>query len=127
MNAATYRIVTRVIAFGLAALIAVSIVLEAPLYYPLAGVMAALVAERVCRSLVKETMTDERSHRIYEKATAVSYRIYALVTAAFALVALMLRSSLPSWAGIAGETLAYALCGFMLLHLAIYRYYGRKL
>ena len=127
MSAKTYSIFMRVIVVALAAFIALSIVLELHLYFPLIGIMLALVIASILRRSVKEIMVDERNRRIYEKATAISYRIYTIVTAVFALTALMLRSSLPLWVSIAGETLAYSLCGLMLLHLASTKYYGRKL
>ena len=127
MSAKTYSMLMRVIAVALAFLIAVSIVREFPLYIAILGIMIALMAASIFRRLVKETLSDERNRRIDEKATALSYRIYTIVTAAFALVVMMIRSNLPSWAFIAGETLAYSLCGFILVHLAISNYYSRKL
>ncbi len=127
MNAKSYALVMRIVAVVLAALVAVSIVLELPLYVPLLAVMAALVAAVIIRRSVKEVMSDERNRRIDEKATAAAYRIYTISAAAFALVVLMLRSSLPSWAGVAGETVAYAVCGLMLLHLASTKYFSSKL
>ncbi len=127
MSAKTYSMLMKVIAVALAALIAISVVRELPLYIPVLGVMVALAIASIFRRLVKETISDERNRRIDEKATALSYRIYTIVTAAFILIVMMLRSSLPSWVGIAGETLAYSLCGLMLMHLASTKYYGRKL
>ena len=127
MGAKTYGTLMRVIAVALAALIAVSVALELPLYVPVLGIMVALVVASALRRLVSEIMTDERDRRIDEKATSLSYRIYTVLAAAVALTALTLRSSLPSWAGIAGESLAYSLCGLMLVHLASRRYYGNRL
>ena len=127
MSVRTYGTSMRAMAIALAALIAVSVALELPLYVPLLGIMVALVVASALRRLVSEIMTDERDHRIDEKATSLSYRIYTLLVAAIALTALVLRSSLPSWGGIAAETLAYSLCGLMLVHLASRRYYGNRL
>lgn len=127
MSAKTYGILMRMIAVALAALIAVSIVLQAPFYIPLISVMIAMLIASICRRFVKDIMTDERSRHIYEKATAVSYRIYTIITALFVLVVFSFRSSLPLWVGIAGQTLAYSLCGLMLVHLASTNYYGRRL
>lgn len=127
MNASTYGTFMRIIAFALAAIIAVSIVRELPVYVPVIAFMVALVIANVCRRFVREIMVDERNKRIEEKATAMSYRIYVFTTAMIVLVALMLRSVLPSWVGVAAQTLAYSLCALMLVHLACSRYYGRKL
>ena len=98
-----------------------------PLYVPLVAVMVILVAAVVLRRSVKEVMSDERNRRIDEKATSLSYRIFTVLGAVFALVALTLRDSLPSWAGVAGETVAYSVCGLMLIHLASSRYFSSKL
>lgn len=127
MTAATYRTLMRIIAFALAALIAVSIVLELPLFVPVLVIMVALLIAGILRRRVKEVMADERNLRIYEKATAASYRVYTIVAAALALVAMILRSSLPEWAFIAGQTLAYSICALMLIHLAFTGYYETKL
>jgi uncharacterized membrane protein len=72
-------------------------------------------------------MADERNQRINEKATALTYRIIAVVTAAVVLIATLLRSGLPEWVFIAGQALAYSLCALMLLHLAVTKYYEKKL
>ena len=127
MKARTYQTMMRIIAVALAAFIALSVVRELPVYYPLIGVMVALIVASICRRFVKEIMVDERNRRIDEKATSISYRIYTIFTALFVLIVLVLRSSLPSWLGIAGETLAYSLCGLMLVHLISSKYYERKL
>ena len=127
MSAKTYATLTRLIAAALAALTALSIVLELPLYAPLLAVMVALVLASALRRSVTEVITDERNRRIDEKATVTTYRIYTVGTAMSVLTVLLLRNSLPSWVGIAGQTLAYALCGLMLVHIASSRYYTKKL
>ena len=91
------------------------------------GVAIALVISYTCRRFVKEILTDERNKKIDERATVLSYRIYTIGVAVFALVVLLLRSSLPSWLSLAGETLAYALCGLMLLHSGATWYCRRRL
>jgi len=127
MSAKTYETLMRVIAFGLAALIAFSIAQELPLFVPLVGIMIALIIAAQSRRYVKEVLSDERNRRIDEKATSSTYRIFTVATAAIVLIAMMLRSSLPDWVFIAGQTLAYALCALMLLHLAVTRYYEKRL
>jgi uncharacterized membrane protein len=126
MSAKTYGIVMRLVAVGLAALIASGIVLQLPLYVPLLAVTAALLLATVVRRFVREVMADERSRRIEEKAASMTYRIYTVAAAAFALVVLTLRAGLPSWCEVAGQTVAYAVCGLMLLHLAVSRYYNGR-
>ena len=127
MSVKSYGLAMRIIAVAIAVLISVSVVSELPLYVPLIGIMVALVAAVLLRRSVKEVMTDERTRRVQEKATDAAYRIYTIIAAAFSLVVLMLRSSLPAWAGIAAETVAYSVCGLMLIHLACSKYYNSKL
>ena len=127
MSAKTYETLMRVIAFGLAALIAFSIAQELPLFVPLVGIMIALIIAAQSRRYVKEVLSDERNRRIDEKATSSTYRIFTVATAAIVLIAMMLRSSLPDWVFVAGQSLAYALIVLMLLHLAVTRYYEKKL
>lgn len=127
MSAKNYETLMMVIAFGLAALIAYSIVTELPGYVPLIAVMVALVITTLTRRSVREVMIDERSCRIDEQATSLTYRIFTTVTAMVVLVAMMLRSALSHWVFISGQALAYALCALMLLHLAVTRYYEKKL
>lgn len=127
MSVKTYRLLMRIIVVVLAGIIAASVVMELPLYVPLIGIMISLVVVSVCRHFLKDIMSDERSRRIEEKATDMSYRIYTIIAAIFALVVLMLKNILPSWMGIAGETLAYSVCGLMLVHLVTVAYYQRRL
>ena len=127
MNASTYSTYMRVIAVALAALIATGIVLELPLYVPVLAIMVALVISGILRRQVKEIMADERDQRIQERAMSMSYRVYTVTGAAISLIAIMLRSSLPEWAGTAGQTLAYSICGLMLIHLAFSNYFSKKL
>jgi len=127
MSARTYDLLMRLIAVVLAMFIAISIVREAPFYLALIGVMVALLLASNLRHRVKEIMVDERSHRINEKATSISYRIYTIATAAFVLIALSFKNSLPSWAFISSTTLAYSLCGLLLIHQACTKYLSKKL
>ena len=127
MNASQYSTIIRVIATALAAVIAVAIVLELPLYIPLLAIMVALVISSILRRQVREIMADERNQRIQERAMSWSYRVYTIAGAAVSLIAIMLRSRFPDWAGIAGETLAYSICALMLIHLAFSYYFSKKL
>ena len=127
MSSSTYSTIMRVIAFSLAMLIAVSIVAELPLYIPVLAIMIALVAAGILRRRVKDIMVDERNLRIYELATGMTYRVFTAAAAAISLVAMMLRSSLPEWAFIAAQILAYSVCVLMLIHLAFTSYYSKKL
>ncbi|KTB48089.1 DUF2178 domain-containing protein [Dehalogenimonas alkenigignens] len=127
MSADSFRKLMSIIALGLGALIAFAIVAELPVWVPLLAVMLALVAANIFRRGVKEVLADERSRRVDEKATVLTYRVFTTVTALGVLLVMMLRSSLPEWAFIAGQAVAFALCALMLLHLAVIKYYSGKL
>ena len=127
MTAQTYRLAMRIVAVAIGAAIAVSVVAQLPLYVPMVAVMVAVVLSIVLRQSVKEIMTDERSRKIQERSTDLAYRIFTVLGAALAVTALMLRSYLPSWVFVAGQTIAYSVCGLMVLHLACARYFSSKL
>jgi uncharacterized membrane protein len=127
MSSSTYSTIMRVIAAGLGMLVAASIVAELPLYIPVIAIMIALVAAGILRRRVKDIMVDERNIRIYELATGMAYRIFTVAAAAISMAAMTLRSSLPEWAFIAGQTIAYSVIIMMLIHLAFTSYYSKKL
>jgi len=127
MKASTYATFMRVFAVMLATLIAVAIVLELPLYVPVLAVMVALVIAGILRRQVKEVMADERNLHIQERATSLTYRVFTILGAAVSLVLLMLRSSLPESAFIAGQTLAYSISALMLIHLGFTSYFEKRL
>ncbi len=127
MTARAYRFSTLTIVAALAAFISWSLARGMPVYFALGGVVAAMLLIRLCRRLTKEIMVDERIRRVNEKASAVSYRIFTVAAALLALVLLSIRATLPPTFSIVGQTLIYAACGLMLIHLAFYEYYGRKL
>lgn len=126
MTGKNYGTMMRIVAVTLAILIAVGIARQWPLYVPIIAIMLAMVVASVARRFVGEIMADERNRSIDEKAGAATYRIYTTVAGVVVLVAMMLRSSLPSWVTTAGETMAYAVCGLMLMHWAVSSYFGRK-
>jgi len=127
MSAKTCRFFTQATVIALAAFIAWSVIMEMPVFLPVAGVVVALLLIRLFRRFTKQIMVDERLHRINEKAAAISYRIFSIVMAVTGVALITLRHSLPDTFSIVGETLAYSVCVFMLIHLVFYYYYGRKL
>ena len=127
MSARMFGALMKILTVVLGVLVAVSVVLQLPIFVPLIGMMVVLLIANASRRYVKEVMDDERSRRIDEKATSVSYRIYVGGTAIVSLVVLMLKGSLPGWAAIVGYTLAFSVCALMLVHLASTSYYRRRL
>jgi len=127
MNAKTYKLCTLATVFLLGALVAVSVAMEASIFLPLGGVVAALLLLRFCRRFTKETVADERTRLIYEKAAAIAFRVFSFGMAILALVVAMLRTRLPPEFSIVGQTAGYSVCVLMLIHLAFYYYYQHKL
>ena len=127
MSAKTYRFCTLVIVIALAALIVWSIIMEMPVFLPIAGVVVALLLTRLCRRFTRDIMVDERLHRINEKAAAISYRVFSIAMAILGVGLMTLRQTLPPALSIVGEVLVYSVCVLMLIHLTFYYYYGHKL
>lgn len=127
MTARAYRWCALFIVVALAAFIGWSVVSGMPVYVAVGGVVVAMLLLRLCRRFTKEVMVDERVQRVNEKASAVSYRIFSIVVAILALVLISVGATVPGTFGTVGQTLAYAVCGLMVMHLAFYQYYARKL
>jgi uncharacterized membrane protein len=127
MTSGSYQTLIRIIAFLLGAIIALATVMELPVWVPFIAIMLALVIADIARRSVTAITTDERNNHIFEKATTLSYRIYTWTIAVIAIVTMVNRSVFPDWVWIAGQTLAYSLCAFMLLHLALTRHYEKRL
>ncbi len=127
MSARTNRICSLIIVLALAVFIAWAIIMEMPVFVPIAGFVVALLLVRLCRRFTTEIMVDERLQKINEKASAISYRISSILMAIVGIVFIAARNTLPSEFEIVGSTLAYSVCGIMLIHLAFYSYYKNKL
>ncbi|MDD4858885.1 MAG: DUF2178 domain-containing protein [Dehalococcoidales bacterium] len=127
MSVRMYQLCTGIIIVALAALVGWSVAAEMPVILPLMGALAALLLIRLCRRKTREVMVDERIQRINEKAAAVSYRVFSIAAVTLGLIFISFKESLPPAFSIIGETLAYAVCGLMLIHLAFYYYYKSRL
>ncbi|MDD5126863.1 MAG: DUF2178 domain-containing protein [Dehalococcoidales bacterium] len=127
MSARVYQFWVIVIIFALAVLVGWSVAAEMPVILPLMGALAALVLIRLLRSKTREVMVDERIERINAKAAAISYRVFSIAAVTLGLILISFKNSLPPALSIVGETLAYAVCALMLIHLAFYYYYKGKL
>ena len=127
MSAKTYMFFSGVIVVALAVFIAWSVIMGMPLFVLIIGVVVALLLIRLCRRLTKEIMVDERLQTAGEKAAAISYRIFSIVIAVLGVGSLTMKQILPPEFSIIGETLVYSVCGLMLLHMAFYYYYEKKL
>ena len=127
MNAKVYQQIVRVVTIGLAMFVAYSIVTGASFLAAVGAIVAALLLVFVLRHFTKEVMVDERVRRIEEKAALAAYRMFTILAAALSLVIIFFRESLPAGLTPVAETLAYAICGILLLDLAARYYYKGKL
>jgi uncharacterized membrane protein len=127
MSARTNRLCTLVIVIALAAFMAWSILMEKPLFVPIAGIVVALLLVDLCRRYTKEIMVDERVQKINEKASAISHRISSILMAIIGLVFIAVGNNLPSEYEIVGATLAYSVCAMLLIHLSLYYFYKSRL
>jgi uncharacterized membrane protein len=93
---------------------------------PIPVVIAAVVIVLLLRKRVKEIVIDERVYSIAEKAAYITFRIFGIAAAVTGatLVALGWESSSDLYK--IGLTLAYAVCGLMVIYYIAYIYYNRK-
>ncbi|MFC1871509.1 DUF2178 domain-containing protein [Chloroflexota bacterium] len=127
MSAKTYTFFSRVIVVALAAFIASAVIIGMPVFVPIVGVIVALLLRRLCRRFTKEIMVDERLQTAGEKAAAISYRVFSIVMAVLGVGSLTMKEILPPEFSIIGQTLVYSVCALMLLYMAFYYYYEKKL
>src|SRR4030042_2268545 len=105
MSAKTNRICSLIIVLALAVFIAWAVIMEMPVFVPIAGFVVALLLVRLCRRFTREIMVDERLQKINEKASAISYRISSILMAIVGIVFIAVRNTLPSEFEIVGSTL----------------------
>ena len=70
---------------------------------------------------VKEVMEDERTYRISEKASRRIYQIFVMGAALAGTTLIALNKHIE-----AGYTLAFSACILLILYLALYSYYNRR-
>ncbi|MFC1915907.1 DUF2178 domain-containing protein [Chloroflexota bacterium] len=79
------------------------------------------------RKSYSEVTIDERTSLIYEKASGATIR-YSVPTAGIgAVIIIAMRNHLSTDTVLVGHVLAFAGCVLLLIHLAFYFYYSRKL
>lgn len=95
-------------------------------WIPIPVIIAALVILLLFRKRVKEVVVDERVYSIAEKASYLAFRIFGIAAAVIGatLVAIGWDSSSDLYK--IGLTLAYAVCGLLVIYYIAYLYYNRK-
>jgi uncharacterized membrane protein len=93
---------------------------------PIPVVIAALVILLLFRRRVKEVVVDERIYSIAEKASYLAFRIFGIAAAVIGATLVTLGWDSASDLYKIGLTLAYAVCGLMVIYYIAYIYYNRK-
>ena len=125
MSFKTYTVIRIFVLIVMAGLIGWAVVSGNALI-PIPVAIAAMVILLLFRKGVKEIVVDERVYSIAEKASLISFRVFGILAAVIGatLVALGWDSSSDLYK--IGITLAYSVCGLILIYYIAYIYYNRK-
>jgi uncharacterized membrane protein len=125
MSFKTYTAIRMVIIIIMAGLIGWAVV-NGNALIPVPVIIAALLILLLFRRRVKEVVVDERVYSIAEKASYLAFRIFGIAAAVIgaALIALGWESSSDLYK--IGLTLAYAVCGLLVIYYIAHIYYNRK-
>lgn len=126
MTGKTLRILTAIISGTLALVVSWAIVAN-NLVVPIVAVLLATVLSYLLRRNTKEVTKDERTTLLYEKAAGATIRFCVPLATVIAFILFALRNRLSAELVATGYVLAYTACIFLLVHLAFYSYYSRKL
>ena len=125
MSFKTYTAIRMVIIIIMAGLIGWAVV-NGNALIPVPVIIAAMVILLLFRRRVKEVVVDERVYSIAEKASLIAFRVFGILAAVIGatLVALGWDSSSDLYK--IGLTLAYSVCGLLVIYYIAYIYYNRK-
>jgi uncharacterized membrane protein len=127
MNIKTYRNWRVAITAIIAAVAAVSVV-AGNAYILISAVIIGMIVIIMLRRRVKEVIYDERTYSIAYKAARLTMSIVGIGMAIAGAILLALnRDTLSSAPAQVGFALEYAVCGLLVINLAAYTYYSRKL
>jgi uncharacterized membrane protein len=101
-------------------------VVNGNVWIPIPIVIAALVILLLFRRGVKEVVVDERVYSIAEKASYLAFRIFGIAAAVIGATLIALGWDSSSDLYTIGLTLAYAVCGLLVIYYIAYIYYNRK-
>jgi len=94
----------------------------------LAAIIVGILAMLFLRRNVKEIIADERNYTSAYKAARLTMVIGTIGMAIASLVLIAInRSNLGSFQAQLGFILAYITCGLLVINMAVYTYYNRKL
>jgi len=127
MSLKTFRIWRRILIAVIGAAAAISVIIGNA-YILLSAVIAGMIVIIVLRRRVKEVIADERVYTIADKAARLTLQILGIGMAFIGAILLALsRENLSAILAQVGFALEYATCGLLIIQLAAYTYYSRKL
>ena len=127
MNLKTYQNWRVALIAVIGAIAAVSVIIGNP-YILLSAVIAGMIVILVLRRRVKEVIADERTYTIAYKAARLTLSIVGIGMAVIgAMLLAFSRDDLSATPAQVGFALLYATCGLLVINLAAYTYYSRKL
>jgi uncharacterized membrane protein len=95
-------------------------------WIPAPVIIAAIVILLLFRRGVKKVVVDERIYSIAEKASYLAFRVFGIAAAVIGATLVALgQKTVPEMEPI-GFTLAYAVCGLMVIYYIAYTCYKRK-
>jgi len=127
MNIKTYRNWRIALIAIIAALAAVSVATGIA-YILIAAVVIGILVLLLLRRKVKEVVEDERTYTIAYKAARLTVSVAGIGMAiAGAILLAFNHDALSSTPAQVGFALLYAVCGLLVINMAAYTYYSRKL
>lgn len=126
MTKRMYKTCTAVLSVALAIVVGWSVT-AGNAVVPIVAVAVAVGLVYLCRKATKEVTDDERTHHIYEKASAATMLFLVPAMGLVAVVLLSLKEKLSVELIFLGEALGYSVCMLLVVHLALYSYFSRKL
>ena len=126
MTKRMYRTCTAVLSVALAIVVGWSVT-AGNAVVPIVAVAVAVGLVYLCRKATKEVTGDERTRHIYEKASGATIMFLVPAMGLAAVVLLSLKENLSVELVFLGEALGYSVCMLLVVHLALYSYFSRKL
>ena len=125
MSIKTYTAI-RILVVAIMATLTVWAVAQGNALIPIPVFIAAMVILLLFRKRVREVVVDERVYSIAEKAAYFAFRVFVIAAAVIGATFVALgQGAVPELEPV-GFTLAYSVCGLMLIYYIAYIYYNRK-
>ena len=127
MNIKTYQSWRMALGMIIGAVVAVSVIIG-NIYVLISAVLAGMIVVVILRRRVTGVITDERTYAIAYKAARLTMAVTGVGMAlAGAILIALNRDNLSSAPAQIGFVLEYVTGGLLLINLAAYTYYNRKL